>query len=234
MNSFVSWLSNAPSLLTSPKYLKTHVNPHFVLSAAKLSWWEMWHPDSPWLTAKSIDIIDCLLTKEDVGLEFGSGRSTVWFAGRVKHITSVDHYEPWAKKVKKLLTKNKLNHKVDYNLFSNASDATNTSDGYVEIIEKFKNNSLDFCLIDGILRDRCADKILPKLKPGGVLIIDNINWFTHRPLKDRVVEDIKDDEKIPLPLWEKFENNVKGWRDIWTTNGCWDTAIWIKPPNSKK
>ena len=37
------------------------------------------HPADPWLTRQSINIIKKLIKPEDIGLEFGSGRSTIWF-----------------------------------------------------------------------------------------------------------------------------------------------------------
>ena len=37
---------------------------------------------------------------------------------------------------------------------------------------------------------------------------------------------------IPAPAtagWAEFLDKVAAWRCIWTTNGVWDTVIWIKP-----
>ena len=41
----------------------------------------------------------------------------------------------------------------------------------------FPDASLDFALVDGHYRDYSAKFILPKIKPGGMLIIDNVNWY---------------------------------------------------------
>ena len=41
----------------------------------------------------------------------------------------------------------------------------------------FADASLDFALVDGHYRDYSAKFILPKIKPGGMLIIDNVNWY---------------------------------------------------------
>jgi hypothetical protein len=46
------------------------------------------HPDVPWLTRQAVEILEDWLKPGYVGLEWGSGRSTLWFARRVSHLTS--------------------------------------------------------------------------------------------------------------------------------------------------
>ena len=63
------------------------------------------HPDEPWLTPAVVQTLDNHLTKQMSGLEFGSGRSTVWFARRLGRLTSVEHSVNWFVKVNNLLKK---------------------------------------------------------------------------------------------------------------------------------
>ena len=56
-------------------------------------------PDYPWLTNDANDILACYLKQTDVGLEFGSGRSTLWFAKHTHYITSVEHDRGWYERV---------------------------------------------------------------------------------------------------------------------------------------
>ena len=53
----------------------------------------------PWLTPDAIEALEALLKKTDVGLEYGSGRSTKFFAERLNHLTSVEHHEGWFEQV---------------------------------------------------------------------------------------------------------------------------------------
>ena len=53
------------------------------------------HPDTPWLAPAAIDFLAGYLQLRDDMLEFGSGRSTLWFASRVQHISSVEHNPDW-------------------------------------------------------------------------------------------------------------------------------------------
>jgi predicted O-methyltransferase YrrM len=130
------------------------------------------HPTLPWLTASVVNILDAWLLPCDVGLEFGSGRSTHWFAQRIGQLISVEHNPSWYDRVKSDLDSSGL--EVDYRLHEDGSSELPDST-YVNVARSMPINSLDFCLVDGVTRDHCALAALDKLKTGGVLIIDNVN-----------------------------------------------------------
>ena len=52
------------------------------------------NPNAPWLTPDSIKLIEALLNKNDVGLEWG-GKSTFWLANQVSHLTSIESNPDW-------------------------------------------------------------------------------------------------------------------------------------------
>ncbi len=54
----------------------------------------------PWLTYSFIDFITERLSKEFSVFEFGSGNSTLFFAKRVKQVSSVEHNNEWYNKLK--------------------------------------------------------------------------------------------------------------------------------------
>jgi len=64
-----------------------HWTPRYIWNRLALMAHERQHPDLPWLTRAMIENLDTWLRPDDVGLEFGSGRSTVWFAQKVGHLT---------------------------------------------------------------------------------------------------------------------------------------------------
>jgi len=41
-------------------------------------------------------------------------------------------------------------------------------------------SSLDFILIDGKKRDSCALAALPRIKPGGIIIVDDVHRYIAR------------------------------------------------------
>ena len=92
---------------------------------------------------------------------------------------------------------------------------------------KLKNGSLDFVLVDGIDRGKCAVTSLEKLKPGGILVIDDVHRYlpseSRAPLA-RTLNDGPVDED-----WQEFLNRTMDWEYIWTSNGVKDTVIYHKP-----
>jgi predicted O-methyltransferase YrrM len=99
-------------------------------------------------------------------------------------------------------------------------------DNYLDILNEIENNSIDFVLVDGLQRDIYALKSIPKLKIGGLLIIDNINWFV--PNKSYFPSS-KRDNNFESQIWQDiWEKEIKNWRKIWTSNGVTDTLIAFK------
>jgi hypothetical protein len=48
---------------------------------------------------------------------------------------------------------------------------------YVSVIDEFPDESLDFVLVDGHYRQACVLAALSKLRPGGLLAVDNTDWL---------------------------------------------------------
>ena len=48
---------------------------------------------------------------------------------------------------------------------------------YVDCVRAFAKDSLDFVLVDGGYRDSCMSVIPEYIRPGGLLILDNANWY---------------------------------------------------------
>jgi predicted O-methyltransferase YrrM len=127
----------------------------------------------------------------------------------------LEHDKVWHQKVKAMLDESGIRN-VDYRCLLEPD--------YVETIASLQSASLDYALIDGIERGLCALYTLDKLRPSGILIVDNANWFiparTHSPSSVTAPAD---------PTWKRIIEQTSTWRRIWTSNGVTDTAIWIKP-----
>jgi predicted O-methyltransferase YrrM len=178
------------------------------------------------LTPDAIKILSCLCHNDDQGAEFGSGKSTMWFSQRVKHLTSVEHNPAWYERVNHWIIKGNRQN-VDYSLAERQDQIEPASTSYVLTAEKFSRDELDFALVDGIYRDACTIKIIPKIKPGGFLIIDNINLSI--PSSSRCPNSIRKHDSPVTELWRDVWDIIHHWRFVWTSNGVSDTAIFIKP-----
>ena len=181
------------------------------------------HKPAPWLSPTSILFFKKYLEKDMVGAEFGSGSSTLFFAPRISKLYSVEHNEEWYHLINEKLTGLNCSN-VDYR-FVVQNDKSDFVDDVFDLEEKrdfeirrdyvnyfralndIQDHSLDFAIVDGRARTECCHEILPKIKKGGILILDN----SERKRYELVFEQLKD--------YEMYE----------TTNGLTNTTFWFIP-----
>ncbi|MCA8940459.1 MAG: hypothetical protein KDB07_11650, partial [Planctomycetes bacterium] len=72
-----------------------HWTPRYIFNRARCALRARLHPEYPWLAWPMIADLEGRLSRNDVGFEWGSGRSTLWFASRMGKLTSVEHHEDW-------------------------------------------------------------------------------------------------------------------------------------------
>jgi predicted O-methyltransferase YrrM len=200
-----------------------HWTPRYILDRVSLGVWERLNPELPWLTAESIRLLSGMLRPTDRALEWGSGRSTRWFADRVGELTSVESDPEWYGRVKDTLA-GRSNVRYLYKECPGGAPEALAAE-YANVADSFADESLDFVLVDGQVRDRCALKAIPKIRPGGMLVVDNINWFWPRPSHSPSTAKSWDS----ATKWREVADVLEAWRSIWTSSGVTDTAIWIKP-----
>ena len=198
---------------------KRHWTPRYVANRLALMLDAKIKPRNPWLTADSVRLLSQLIKPTDVGVEFGSGRSTVWFAARLAHLTSVEDNSKWFDLVTRQIESCGLGGRISYKLRS-------TPDDYVGEALCLPDESIDFCLIDGIERDRCAEAMLPKMRSGGLFVVDNVNWFIPN-LHTKSPASLR--KSHYTEGWQRIAGQLSSWRRVWTSNGVTDTAIWFKP-----
>jgi predicted O-methyltransferase YrrM len=204
-----------------------HWSPRYLWNRGKEKLYRKNHANEPWLAPEAIRFLETYLKVSDIGLEFGSGGSTIWFAERVKHLTSVEHNREWYARITRRLEEKNVTNTV-YLFVSKASgNAGGANSDYVKVTEKIPGASLDFVLVDGTYRAQCVLHSLPLLKPGGMLIIDNVNKYlpskSIAPNSRSLAAGAADTE------WNQVLHLLKSWRYFWSGNGVSDTAIYFKP-----
>jgi SAM-dependent methyltransferase len=192
------------------------------------------HPDAPVIVANAVIILDNWLRRTDRGLEWGSGRSTIWLASRVAHLVAVEHDPTWHARVKSELAARGLADKVDYRLIEAPSDqmAEPWGHAYAGVADAIEDDSLDFVLVDGQMRLRCAENALAKLKPGGLLVLDGANRYLPNRFEGGFTT-IQHTRSEPLSdEWRRLESQLRHWRAMNTSDGLWDTRMWVKPTSA--
>jgi hypothetical protein len=204
-----------------------HLTPRYLINRIKLMRYQKQYPTLPWLTIHANAFLsNYLQPKSDHGLEWGSGRSTVWFAKHLQSLISVEHDDLWYQQINSRL-QSKSCKNVDYRFRPVVDVEHPTADeisAYAGVADELPNDSLDFVLVDGIMRDQCAIRAISKLRPGGLLVIDNVNWYLPCISATRPA-----DGEASSPTWNAFREATSTWRRYWTSDGVTDTALFFKP-----
>jgi hypothetical protein len=191
------------------------------------------NPDKPWLNKQAIDTFDTLLLPSDLIVECGSGRSTAWFCKKTANVISIENDLTWYNIVKQQLADKGCTN-VDYRFAEYSFDGDQEKNDYIRQIQSLPDNSVDVCLIDGGPRSYCGLELLPKLKSGGIMAIDDAHHYF--PSNSRSVNAFRTEAKIPS-MWKgktklafpELWQIVKGWRKLWTSDHLKDTVFFFKP-----
>lgn len=116
-------------------------------------------------------------------LEFGSGWSTIWFAGMDCIVTSVEHHSGWYHEVVSKL------HMLDLDRLTRMY--LHHPQNYYKVFDSWKEQEFDIVYVDCIdeYRVDVAQKSLQLLKPDGILILDDTHWSLWKPFVDRLNKD---------------------------------------------
>jgi predicted O-methyltransferase YrrM len=194
--------------------------------------------ESPWMTFRAIAQLERHLKtlggKARV-FEWGSGGSTLFFARRAAEVIAVENDGDWAEKVRAACQERGLSHAT---IAFHAADNTEPPPGfdpadpekffsgsaihnghlfrsYAEHINQFPSESFDVIVVDGRVRPACLRFAMPKLKPGGLLVLDNAErpWYA----RARALVDAEQ--------WPRTDHNGPGPYNQY----FWQTAIWRRP-----
>jgi SAM-dependent methyltransferase len=145
--------------------------------------YERAHPTEPFVAPGAIRFLDKALPRQGIGLEWGSGRSTQWFARRLGRLVVVEHDGTWYEQVRRQLQEAGIGN-VDYRLIpldhppqEPTRPVYDPVPRYVALAEDFPDASFDFVEVDGHYRQACVRAALDKVKPGGLLLVDDTNWL---------------------------------------------------------
>lgn len=198
-------------------------------------------PEEPSLTPQAVRELDRRLTRDMVGAEWGSGNTTRFLARRTKHLTSFETDPSYFEWVRGTLRTEGLTN-VDYRLIPHDFEGEDDEEEMhrnpvVRASEEFADESLDYVLIDSAPRGCLSRRIAAKIKRGGLLILDNANWYlpppaTLRPVAPGSVSTVLGTPGSALAhheCWPAFAQIIADWTPLWSSNGVQMTLLLIKP-----
>ncbi|MBN2308828.1 MAG: class I SAM-dependent methyltransferase [Candidatus Hydrogenedentes bacterium] len=200
----------------------SHWNFRYAHDKLRVVLYGLLNPRAPWFTPDAARFLEGRLEPGWAGLEWGAGRSTLWLAERVGSLISVEHDPAWFARVEGRLRAKGLDN-VTLVLKAEGGPA------YAGVADTVDDGSLDFVLVDGVarLRDVCALAAIAKIRPGGLLIIDDVHRYL--PSASRSPLALPPDAEPLTPGWAEFAEATQDWACEWTSSGVQDTAIWQRP-----
>ena len=175
-------------------------------------------PSAPWLARDAMQMLDERLDGRQVGLEWGSGKGTLWLLERSLWLTSVEHQRARYERVKASLDEAGVTNS-DYRLVAEAH--------YLRAVDEIPPGSLDYVIIDGLFRDETTKRSMQKLKSGGWLVVDDVNWYL--PSSTDTPQSRTWEDGAQSDLWTRIAREFTTWETRWFTNDEHDTAIFVKP-----
>lgn len=148
-------------------------------------------PHTPNFTPSATRRIGHLLGQGMTVFEWGSGRSTPWFAARVERLVSVEHSPDWYEKGCRILGKQGIRNvelilarpsektgfdwERDWPFFGLLGRAPGSAEyiDYMRAIDRFRDGGFDCICIDGRARVGCLPHAVPKLTGKGFIILDD-------------------------------------------------------------
>ena len=117
----------------------------------------------PWITFPARDYLSQLDFSKASVLEYGGGLSSLWWARRAAHVTTVESDAQWADAVRGKAPENL--HLIGPVSLEDYARAPLAEGRVFQVI-----------VVDGKQRKKCAEAALPHLDPEGLLLLDNSDW----------------------------------------------------------
>jgi hypothetical protein len=147
--------------------------------------------------------------------EFGGGGSTLWLQDQGAEVIAVEHHEDWVQQLVAVLAPSARVMKRGTSASGSITSAVEPGffDEYVAAVGDEPDSSLDLVIVDGRARVECVRQAMSKVKPGGLLLLDDSDRARYRPAVRLLIG------------WERhiFRGLKPG--DYWSA----ETSVWRRP-----
>lgn len=169
----------------------------------------------PWLTEGAIHFLESFIRPGFRVLEFGAGASTLWFARHGCWVMNYESDSNWQNIVSGLLGES-VSKVALFNWHENLPE---------QLLSIYEPELFDLVLVDGQSRRQCILASIPLVRPGGVLMIDNADWFACEPIMQEFHRRMHD--------WNYTVSAQRRPDKFGFTYGDWSTAWWQRPPREQ-
>jgi predicted O-methyltransferase YrrM len=119
----------------------------------------------PWYTYPAIEYLAQLDHADSSVFEFGSGNSTLFWGQRARNVVSVENDPDWSREVAGRIGRSPIELRLVEDLDDYAATIADADDAF------------DVIVVDGRRRYSCAREAISRLRPGGLIVLDNSDWY---------------------------------------------------------
>jgi hypothetical protein len=137
----------------------------------------------PWWPYDATAWVAAHLPADAKVFEYGGGGSTLWLQDQGANVTVVEHHSEWVGKLATALAPGTriLQPAILGSGTVTSGRETGFFDEYAAAISAEPDASLDLVIVDGRARVECVRSAIPKVKPGGLLLLDDTRVPRYRP-----------------------------------------------------
>jgi len=141
-------------------------------------------PTEPWLTREAVRFLRTAIQADWDIFEIGSGTSTAWYARRARSVIAIESDPIWQRHVASSLAEH-----------PNATVEAVAAYDFPARIAREPDEAFDLVVVDGSEaglspdegRVGCVRAAAPKVRAGGILLLDNSDWPRYAPV-DAILE----------------------------------------------
>jgi len=145
---------------------------------------------TPWWPYDAIAWVESVLPSRPRVFEYGGGGSTLWLEDRGAAVTVVEHDWQWHTQLAARLGPGTIllfRSPTESGSIASAA-ASGYFDDYVAAIDGEPDGSLDLVIVDGRARVECARRAVQKVRPGGLLLLDDTGRDRYRLAVDLLAD----------------------------------------------
>jgi hypothetical protein len=157
----------------------------------------------PWMNYEAIVYIEQTINKLPCVFEYGSGSSTLYWIEKCAQIVSIEHDESFFYNLQSKLADKAVYHLIapqvqsvvanyspaDPDLFQSSDYRGYFFENYVKAIDLYPDGHFDVVVVDGRARPSCIKRALPKIRRGGMLVLDNSDRSYYTKLTSTMLND---------------------------------------------
>ena len=138
---------------------------------------------APWWPYAAAEWVASALPPRPHVFEYGGGGSTLWLEDLGATVTVVEHDEAWHGQISAALSEGTtaLFRPPARTGTITSSVASGFFDDYVAAIDCQPDDSLNLVIVDGRARVECVRRAMPKVREGGILVLDDADRRRYQP-----------------------------------------------------